>query len=288
MGSFINGTVTPVTAAISVVAVNGVDLSINTLPVVASAMSMVTPTVASVYGALTVPSAAIAVTFGVLASVSGTVTTPRSALTGRSTIVATIAATIVTPTFSAGGYSAVLATVAAKLAKPQTYISVRSPAAQVLVAVTNMRTKAVTEYSAYPFNSFAEIDGKYYAAGDGGFYQIENPAVRGDFDGTNTNAISGKFRFGQNDFGAEVQKRASDCYAGMRAEGDMTVRVYVDERAAEEYTLSPTATTLKQVRVPIGKGLKGKYWQLEVENTNGNDFDFDTINIAAVPLSRRI
>lgn len=260
-----------------------------TLPVARADITVITSTQLSIVSGVPLVSATISIISGANATIGAGMPSSKAVLTGWSATVGAITASVPTPRSSLGGYAAIIGTISAKLAAPHTQISVLSTTSQVLVLVTNLTTKAVTMYLSYPFNSYAKIGEHYYAAGDGGFYQIESAATDGDFDGTALNPIDATFRFGESNFKSEMQKRVSDCYAALRSEGDVTVRVYVDENDPYEYTLSTNnASTLKQYRVPIGKGLKGKYWQFEVENNAGGNFDFDTINIAAVPLSRRI
>ena len=154
---------------------------------------------------------------------------------------------------------------------------------QLPTQVMNTLTNSVTHYVAYPYNSFAEFGGRYLAAGPGGLYQVE-------VGGTDTGAsINASLSFGQTDFDNEYQKRVSDYYIGMRSGDDINLTVTVDEKYSASYLISPfTESELKQRRSGLGKGLKGKYWQFGLTNTNGADFDFDTMNVAAVPLSRRV
>lgn len=261
------------------------------LPVPSIVINAASPQSIAVAGTVPVPVAAITGVVGSVAVVAAGLPVVRAAATGWAATVGTISAKIPAPATSLGGYAAIMAVVVARLPVPQAAIVVTGTALQTQVMVTNLLTKSVTFYKTYPFNSFAQIGDNYFAAGPSGFYKLEiDPAVtNGDFDGTTLQPIDALFRFGENDFGSEMQKRVSDCYAAMRAESAMTVRVYVDEADPLEYTLDPVNTaTVKQRRVPIGKGAKGKYWQFEVENNAGGNFDFDTINIAAVPLSRRL
>jgi hypothetical protein len=40
--------------------------------------------------------------------------------------------------------------------------------------------------------------------------------------------------------------------------------------------------------VKIGKGLRSRYWQFELVNIDGADFDLDTIEFHPVLLTRRV
>lgn len=149
----------------------------------------------------------------------------------------------------------------------------------VITHVANPLTDAVTTFSAYAFNSFAELDGAYYAASPNGLYRIDAPASAEVFDGSMSTALL--------HFGVELQKRVSDVYMAARSEGDISITVTVDEVEIGTYVLKPEGvSTIRQRRVAVGKGAKGKYWQFKFECSEV--FDYDTINIAAVAMSRRL
>jgi hypothetical protein len=96
-------------------------------------------------------------------------------------------------------------------------------------------------------------------------------------------------KFGNKDLGSDKQKRITDFYASMHSDGDITLRAYVDEADALEYTIGThNVASLEQRRVAIGKGARGIYWQFELENTDGCYFDVSALNIAVVPTARRI
>ena len=176
---------------------------------------------------------------------------------------------------------------AIQLGAPVILTSVSLEVTQAFVVVTNLLSKAITFYEAYPYNSFAQIGTTYFGAGNTGLFKLDI----GDKDVTvsGSNDIDALVRYGVSDFGSDKQKRVTDCYVGMRSDGDMTLRVYIDEQDPIEYTVSPhDIARLKERRSFIGKGARGKYWQLELANTAGCSFDLDAIDIAAVPTDRRI
>ncbi len=152
-------------------------------------------------------------------------------------------------------------------------------ATALLTHVANTLTSAVTTFANYPFNSMVKFNGIYYGASDAGLFKLE--------DSASTEVRSGVMKTGALHFGSEMQKRMSDFYLGMRSKGDVTLRVTTDELDPYEYVISTHGVErLKQRRSLIGKGAKGKYWEFELEC--GEDFEFDTMNAAAVPVSRRL
>lgn len=149
----------------------------------------------------------------------------------------------------------------------------------VLTHVINTLTSSVTLFENYDFNSMTKFQGKYLAAGTSGLFQLD--------DAASTEEVTGTLATGALDFGSEFQKRVTDFFLGMRSEGDITLTVTVDEQNTYSYTISPySVPELKQRRGWIGKGAKGKYWLFEVQA--GAPFDYDTMNIAAVAVSRRL
>lgn len=150
---------------------------------------------------------------------------------------------------------------------------------QLLTQVTNTVTAAVTTFNDYPFNSMTKFRGAYLGASDAGLTLLD--------DATSVEPIVGTMGTGLLDFGTVQQKRCSDFYLSMRSLGDVTLRVATDEGAKFEYVIKPLdISTIKTRRSPIGKGLKGTYWYFELECSD--EFDFDAMNIAAVPVSRRL
>lgn len=147
-----------------------------------------------------------------------------------------------------------------------------------LTHVTNPLTNATTT-STSAFESMFEFDGKYYGVSAQGLFQIDAPA--------STEPIVGTLRLALLHFGTELQKRIAETFIAMRSKGDITITVEADEQPVGAYNLSPHGIEmLKQRRTLVGKGAKGKYWDFTLECSD--DFDYDTINIAAVPVSRRL
>ncbi len=149
----------------------------------------------------------------------------------------------------------------------------------ILTHVTNPITKAVTTFDAYGFESLFAFNGKYYGVSAAGLFELD--------DTTSVEQPVGTMRLALLHFGTEMQKRIAETFVAMRSKGDITITVEADEKEAGVYTLSPYGVEeLKQRRSLVGKGAKGKYWGFTLECSD--DFDYDTINIAAVPVSRRL
>ena len=157
-----------------------------------------------------------------------------------------------------------------------------SPASTTYTTLAmNSNTAALTSYDNFPFNSMTTFNGVTLAAGDNGIY-----ALGGTLD--DTTQIISTVRLGIFDFGSDKLKRVDSCYFAYRSDGDLTVRVTLDDDTQYEYTLESTGQAgIYTNRLKLGKGCQGRYFQAEIESF-GNPFVLDSIDLKAQELSRRI
>lgn len=148
--------------------------------------------------------------------------------------------------------------------------------------VANTRSGALSEYTNFPFNSFARFNGEYLAAGAGGIF-----ALSGDDDaGTD---ITARVRLALTDLGLAELKRVPEAFLSYRSDGQLVLRLVVDGGLTYEYPLEPTGKTgLYQTRVKLGKGLKLNYLCFEIQNFEGVGFDLDALRITPMVLSRKV
>lgn len=145
----------------------------------------------------------------------------------------------------------------------------------------NSNTAALTSYDNFPFNSMTTFNGVTLAAGDNGIY-----ALGGTLD--EATQIISTVRLGIFDFGSDKLKRVDSCYFAYRSDGDLTVRVTLDDDTQYEYTLESTGQAgIYTNRLKLGKGCQGRYFQAEIESV-GNPFVLDSVDLKAQELSRRI
>jgi hypothetical protein len=136
-------------------------------------------------------------------------------------------------------------------------------------------------YDPFPYNSFMEFRGKYYAAGSDGIRQIDTGSLDETAD------ITWTISTGDLDFDDGIYKRVSDFYLAARTTGEITLNLYVDEVFVETYNLTVAdVETLKQTRSLIGKGARGRYWKFEI--TGASPVEFDAYNVAIYKMGRRI
>lgn len=152
--------------------------------------------------------------------------------------------------------------------------------------VLNADTSGVSEYTNFPFNSFAKFNGKYYGCADDGLYSLE-----GDTD--NGETIQGKVRTGLIRMSDGLRTRFPSAYIGYTSSGDVVMKVVTTSPQGQKienwYKLEKrTADSMRETRVKIGRGLSSVYWQFELINVKGSDFEVDSVQLMPMPLERRI
>lgn len=151
------------------------------------------------------------------------------------------------------------------------------------VAAMNMRQKGVTEFTNFPFNSFTKIGKVWYAAGDGGLYRL------GDAATDNGTAINWTLRTGQHDDNKVVLKRIPEVILGLRSNGALTVRVHGNDVSSYDYTFPKVSTdTIRQHRVTPGKGMRSRWYSVELRGKNGADLELNSMQMNMTETTRRL
>ena len=150
-----------------------------------------------------------------------------------------------------------------------------------LAWVMNTETYGVTNYENFRFNSMCGFGGAYYATDGTKIYRLDGATD----DGT---AINAEISLGASDFGSAFLKRMERAYLGLRADGQMVLKVITDEKVEDWYTLESVPSALGESHVKIGKGLKARYWRLALRNKGGSDFTLDSLRLIPLKLSRRV
>lgn len=148
--------------------------------------------------------------------------------------------------------------------------------------VMHTETGSLTQYANYPFNSFATFNGVYLGASAEGLFTLEGETDNGA-------KIPAFARVGITDFGTSYLKRVDRCYVGYRTDGNLVLRVYTDEVTQRDYLLRATGKDgLHGNHARIGRGLRARYWQFEVQNQNGANFELNAIELKPTHLRRRV
>lgn len=147
--------------------------------------------------------------------------------------------------------------------------------------VMNVETKGVSEYSNFNFNSMSSGLG----ATSTGIYRL----IGTDDAGSNIDAY---IKTGLIDFGTSLEKQVPYAYIGLNKSGDMLLKTIVDYRGSRKerwYEVAPKAIDATDtIRVSLGRGVKSRYWQFELTNKDGSDFEIDSIELLPLILKRRI
>jgi hypothetical protein len=145
----------------------------------------------------------------------------------------------------------------------------------------NVMNAALTEYQSYQFNSFARVNGACLAANETGIYLLSGS----DDAGTD---IQASFKFGKLDFGSSLYKRVVTAYVGYTADESMVLTVATDITEFKYMLPALGKDGVHTNKKSMAKGARSRYWQFGMYNTNGGDFEVDTVEAVPVILTRRI
>ncbi len=147
--------------------------------------------------------------------------------------------------------------------------------------ILNTRTRAASSYANFAFNSYARFHGVYLAAGSGGLFAL----VGDDDQGTD---IALRLKGGLLDFGSDKLKRASGVYVSLASPGEAELTVTNEDGEAFSYSIAPSPyATVKQQRVPVGRGMKGRWRSFELANVRGAEMRVAAIAPDIEALGRR-
>lgn len=159
----------------------------------------------------------------------------------------------------------------------------------------NASNEAVTEYQAYPFSGFAELDGRRFGAGPSGIYLLSGA----DDEGEN---IDWSFRTGFMDgTGARGvrrslpaqdllrKKRLDEILMSLRFDGPLRVRVWTDEDTYFDYNVpNYRPDVIHQVRAKLGRGLLSRFYRVQVSGVDNASIELSTMELPMTPVNRRL
>jgi hypothetical protein len=146
----------------------------------------------------------------------------------------------------------------------------------------NVQSQALSTYANYSFNSMTKFNGVYLGASSTGIFALTGATDAGT-------AIDAVARVGISDYGTAKLKRIDRAYLGYRADGDMVLSVITDDQQRRDYavhTLNLPGIHGNHVR--IGKGVQARYWQFEISNVNGANFELNCLEVRPSRLGRRV
>ena len=207
----------------------------------------------------------------------------RFTVVGVTGQVGSVTASLPAKTSSITGYGTITAALALTL--PMLQIAMSGNAALPATYRTwalNMKNKALTEYLAFTFNSFATFNGAVLGASAGGIF------VLGTQSTDNGVAIDATVRDGAMEYGSSMLKRVPRIYVAGEQDGDMIFRTICTESGTRSYLLPFNGAGLRSRRVPVGKGPKSRFWSWEIANQNGAGFSYSSVALYPEVLRRRV
>lgn len=145
--------------------------------------------------------------------------------------------------------------------------------------------RGFTQYTNFPFTDVAEFNGRYYGVADDGIYLLE-----GDTD--DGAPIQAAIRTGLLDFEVRQLKDAKAMYIGYTSAGQIVLKVVTTgkgDRREDWYRMKHgSSDAMRTGRFDIQRGLRSTYWQFELCNVDGADFEIDDATLVYRVLSRRI
>jgi len=153
---------------------------------------------------------------------------------------------------------------------------------QYPVWAINAQTFAPSSYASFNFDSFAQVGNRYFAANENGLYELTGD----DDDGAE---IAATFMLARDPHKSSRPKHSGIAYLHGTSDGKMQVRVITAEGAVYNYkTEAALDDVVKARRVKFGRGVESHYWQLEVRNMNGDDFEVEQIELVTIHKERRV
>ncbi len=137
-----------------------------------------------------------------------------------------------------------------------------------------------TVYTNFNFNSITQNQDTILVASSSGIYSLGGA----DDAGTNIEAV---IELPEDDFNLSFLKTVQDIYLGYNG-GPMTVEVVRDGISDSTRPIESTISNLRNRRVKLGKGNKNRYWGFKFKNSDGSDFDLDTIDLRVAVSKRRL
>ncbi len=148
-----------------------------------------------------------------------------------------------------------------------------------LALVMNTRNFAMTEYDNYGYNSLFEVDGKVFGTTSTGIHELT-----GDTD--NGSPISWHFKTGKIDLEKDIKTKVRYAWLSYRPSGDLILTVD-DGENQYEYDVESYKQIDNGVRIKLGKGLRNRFIQIELENVNGESVVFDHLRLFSDPTKKK-
>ncbi len=162
-----------------------------------------------------------------------------------------------------------------------------APSGEHTVWVVNTRTNAVTEYKNFPFNSVVSMGRKYVAADESGLYELN-----GSNDPNNTNVFA-TLKGGYTQLNGNKYAGLKGVYIAVSGQGPNAASgswlLTLKTADGAEFVYKAQSNPGRMVsKINIGKGLRTAYLAWELSNADGQDFNFNNIELIPMMSGRRV
>lgn len=135
------------------------------------------------------------------------------------------------------------------------------------------------QWSNYPFNSAAEVNGSIVAAGADGIYVLGEDSTDAGTD------IDSLIEFPKTDLNVPTPKWFQRVYVALK--GDITTTMTFENTSTVSWNMtSADATLWREDRIPSHRAIRGQVLQVSIVNIDGSDFALESVRLLPVVLSR--
>lgn len=142
----------------------------------------------------------------------------------------------------------------------------------------NAANFALSLYENFDFIGFANCNGITYAIKTDGLYRLTGSTDNGEL-------INAEIDLGAKDWGMPNIKRVSSAYLGIRSDGDVYLKVVVDDKHTNVYRFEDSQS---QRRTFMSKGVNGRYWRMKLVLENVSFAEIDSLEFEVGLSQRRI
>ena len=148
--------------------------------------------------------------------------------------------------------------------------------------VVNQNTGAPARYENYDFDAFAKMGEDYLGARGDAIYLLD-----GDDDaGADIDALA---TIGLTDLEEPLLKRVTAAYLGVSSSGQIHLTLTTDQAVVSgPYELRQPSVGHKTERSKFKRGIKSRYWQVDIENADGDDVKIDGLELETEVTGRRL
>lgn len=156
-----------------------------------------------------------------------------------------------------------------------------NPLVGPLTFATNVRTGELTAYDNYQFLAFGKLGNQVYGLRADGLYALDADDDAGDPIACGFKLHQTNFESPQPSPDAQHFKRVISVYLGIDPMQTATVTTFDDLQR-------PIATYSGGLRVKLSRGIKAKYWGIEIGNVAGRRLICNAVEFLIDVLTRKV